>query len=144
MQIKKYNPKNQTTPGENEFRFYIQSVGENSGRPLREPIPNSWEVITKREIDFQILYIVFESRILESFWRGSVITFISLNDYKNIIFPILKSAIHENNIINQHYLQIEKIENQINHQQKIKTLLQELKKTTARKVFNDFKKSELI
>lgn len=144
MQIKKYNPKNQTTPGENEFRFYIQSVGENSGQPLREPIPNSWEVITKREIDFQILYIVFESRILESFWRGSVITFISLNDYKNIIFPILKSAIHENNIINQHYLQIEKIENQINHQQKIKTLLQELKKTTARKVFNDFKKCEIV
>ena len=137
MQIKKYNPKNQTTPGENEFRFYIQSVGENSGRPLREPIPNSWEVITKREIDFQILYIVFESRILESFWRGSVITFISLHDYRNIIFPILKSAI-------QHYLQIEKIENQINHQQKIKTLLQELKKTTARKVFNDFKKCEIV
>lgn len=139
MQIKNYNPDRPGSATENEFIFYIQNVGENSGRPLAKPIPNSWEVITERKADFQILYIVFESRILESFWRGSVITFLSLRDYKNIVLPILKNAIHENRIINEHYLQIEKLDQQIEKQVKIKSLMQEMKKVISRQVFTKIK-----
>lgn len=134
MTIKTYNGTT-AEPAENETVFFVQSHGLNAGRPLREPKPNCWECRTKRSADFEILYIVFESRILENFIRGSVIPFITLSDYKNIITPILKNAIHENRIINEHYLQIRKIESQLEQQAKIKKLMQELKITLAKQLF---------
>lgn len=138
MQIKTYNGKTEE-PKDNEVIFFIQSHGLNAGRPLREPKPNCWECRTKRSADFEILYIVFESRILENFIRGSVIPFITLSDYKNIITPILKNAIHENRIINEHYLQIRKIESQLQQQEKIRKLMQELKITLAKQLFRKIK-----
>lgn len=138
MQIKTYNGKT-AEPAENETVFFVQSKGLNAGRPLREPKPNCWECRTKRSADFEILYIVFESRILENFIRGSVIPFITLLDYKNIITPILKNAIHENRIINEHYLQIRKIESQLQQQEKIRKLMQELKKTLSMQLYQKIK-----
>ena len=138
MQIKTYNGKTEE-PKDNEVIFFIQSHGLNAGRPLREPKPNCWECRTKRSADFEILYIVFESRILENFIRGSVIPFIALNEYKNIITPILKNAIHENRIINEHYLQIRKIESQLQQQEKIRKLMQELKKTLSMQLYQKIK-----
>lgn len=140
MQIKDYNG-NTAEPKQGETVFFIQSHGYNAGRPLKKPIPNCWEVRTERPADYEILYIVFESKILESFFVGSVIPFIRLGDYKNIIFPILKNAIHENRIINEHYLQIRKIEQQLQQQEKIKQLLTELKKTVSNQVFRKIKKA---
>src|SRR5690606_9116362 len=107
-----------------------------------KPIPNSWEVRTQRSADFEILYIVFESKILTPFIGGSVITFLRLQDYRNIIFPILKNAIHENRIINAHYLQIRKIEEHMQQQDKIKTLMQEMKKSLSHELFKKIKTHE--
>ena len=134
MQIKTYNGAT-AEPKENETVFFIQSHGFNAGRPLKKPIPNCWEVRTERSADFEILYIVFESKILAPFFRGSVIPFIALSEYKNIISPILKNAIHENRIVNEHYLQIRKIENTLSDQEKIKKLLNELKKSLSHQLF---------
>ncbi len=134
MQIKTYNGTT-AEPQENETVFFVQSKGLNAGRPLKKAIPNCWEVRTDRSIDFEILYIVFESKILESFINGSVIPFLSLEDYKKITFPILEKAIHENRIINTHYLQIRKIEENIKQQDKIKSLLFEMKKTISNEVY---------
>ena len=134
ISIKKYTGN--TQPIKNgQFRFFIQSHGFNAGRPLRNPKVNCWEFITEREADFEILYIVFESKILQSFIRGSVIPFIALNEYKNIISPILKNAIHENRIINEHYLQLRKIEQQTANQEKIIKLLKEMKIVVSNQVF---------
>jgi hypothetical protein len=138
MTIKTYNG-NRTEATATETVFFVQSHGFNAGRPLKEPIPNCWEVRTERSADFEILYIIFESKILDSFFRGSVIPFISLKDYKNIITPILKNAIHENRIINEHYMQIRKIESQMQQQDKIKKLMQELKKTLSIELFKKIK-----
>lgn len=140
MTIKTYNGETQK-PTENESIFYIQNKGNNSGRPLKKPIPNCWEVRTKRSVDFEILYIVFESRILENFIIGSVIPYIRLYDYKKIITPILQNAIQENRIINEHYLQIRKIEKQIEHQEKIKNLMKQMKKTVSNEVYKKIKMS---
>lgn len=134
MKIKVYNG-NTKTPEENETIFYIQSKGNYSGRPLKQPIPNCWEVRTFRSVDFEILYIIYESKILSVFLRGSVIPFLSLEEYKKITEPILKKAIHDNRIINLHYLQIRKIEENIKHQDKIKSLLFELKKSLSNEVY---------
>ena len=138
MTIKTYNGTT-AEPAENETVFFVQSKGLNAGRPLKKAIPNCWEVRTNRSIDFEILYIVFESKILESFIIGSVIPFIRLNDYKNIINPILKKAIHENRIINEHYLQIRKIEAQETHQDKIKGLLKNMKVALSKECFKKIK-----
>lgn len=134
MQIKVYNG-NTEKKEENETIFYIQSKGNRAGRPIKQPIPNCWEVRTFRSVDFEILYIVYESKILSYFLRGSVIPFLSLEEYKKIIYPILKKAIHENNIINEHYLQIRKIEENILNQDKIKVLLTNLKVSLSHKVY---------
>lgn len=134
MQIKVYNG-NTTKKEENETIFYIQSKGNRAGRPIKQPMPNCWEVRTFRSVDFEILYIVYESKILSYFLRGSVIPFLSLEEYKKIIYPILKKAIHENNIINEHYLQIRKIEENILNQDKIKILLTNLKVSLSHKVY---------
>jgi hypothetical protein len=134
MIIKVYNGQT-VEPKEEETVFYIQSKGNNSGRPLKKPIPNCWEVRTLRSVDFEIMYIIFESKILEPFLRGSVIPFLSLRDYKNIIAPIMDNAIQDNKIINEHYLQIRKIEENISHQDKIKALLLQMKKAISNEVY---------
>lgn len=134
MTIKTHNGAEKQVK-EHETVFYVQSKGFNAGRPLKTAIPNCWEVRTERSIDFEILYIVFESKILFPFLRGSVVPFLTLEEYKSIIHPILKNAIHENRIINEHYLQIRKIEQNIANQDKIKSLLKELKKTISNEVF---------
>ena len=134
MQIKKYNGAT-AEPRAGEYIFFIQSHGYNAGRPLKNPIRNCWEVRTERSADFEILYIIFESKILIPFIGGSVIPFIRLSDYRNIISPILKNAIHENRIINAHYLQIRKIEEHMQQQDKIKMLMQEMKKSLSHEVF---------
>lgn len=141
MQIKTYTG-NSAEPREGEHVFFIQSHGWNAGRPLKKAIPNSWEVRTQRSADFEIMYIVFESKILTPFIGGSVIPFLRLQDYRNIIAPILKNAIHENRIINAHYMQIRKIEQQQEQQEKIKKLLQELKKSISNEVFKKIKHHE--
>lgn len=138
MQIKKYTGAT-AEPKEGETLFFVQSHGFNAGRPLKNPLCNCWEVRTNRSADFEILYIIFESKILMPFIGGSVIPFLRLSDYRNIIFPILENAIHENRIINEHYLQIRKIERQMQQQDKIKNLMQELKKTISREVYQKIK-----
>lgn len=139
--IRTYNGKS-AEPGENETVFYVQSHGFRAGRPLKEPIPNCWEVRTHRSIDFEILYIIFESRILEPYIRGSVIPFISLVEYRKIISPILKNAVHENRIINEHYLQIRKIEAHQAHQNKVRELLQTMKIALSKECYNKIKTAQ--
>ena len=141
--IKKYTGKN-TEAKAGEFIFYVQSVGNNAGRPLREPIPNSWEFRTFRSVDWEILTIVFISRILENFIIGSVIPFIRLEEYKKIIIPILENAVHENGEINKKYLQIRKIEKQIETRQKINDLLKEMKTITARQAIQMMKEENAL
>lgn len=69
--------------------FFIQSHGNNAGRPLRKPIPNSFIAVCDTEDDKELLFytckMLFVSR---SFWRhlrGSVIPFIALYECKKII-----------------------------------------------------------
>ena len=138
MQIKKYSGAT-AEPKENETVFFIQSHGMNSGRPLKNPICNCWEVRTERSFDFEILAIVFESKILETFITGSVIPFIPLGDYKKVIAPILQNAVHENEKINKKYFAIRKIDAGIEHQKKMIKSLQELKIAISHETFKFLK-----
>ena len=92
MEIRRYNQQKRKN-GSNIF--YIQSHGLNAGKPLKIPIPNSWEIETKNEKAFEICFVVFNSKILNPYLRGSVIPFITLHEYKKIILPYLKVPIDE-------------------------------------------------
>ena len=92
MKITRYNP-NRAKVGESVF--YIQSHGLHAGRPLKEPIPNSWEIQTDVKNAFEICFMLYNSRFLKTFLRGSVIPFLSLHEYKKIIHPLLENPIKE-------------------------------------------------
>ncbi|VDH05883.1 DUF6943 family protein [Bergeyella zoohelcum] len=109
MKIKRYNGT-PTESEQNEMIFYIQSHGYNAGKPLRNPISNCWEYRTQRPQDFEILTIVFQSKILKTFIIGSVIPFLRLDDYRKVIAPILEKGILQSGELNAKYLQIRKIE----------------------------------
>jgi hypothetical protein len=92
ISIKKYNGTPQEIKN-GQFRFFIQSHGFNAGRPLRSPKTNCWEFISEREADFEILYIIFESKILQSFIRGSVIPLIKLIVFIVYLFIVVVCVI---------------------------------------------------
>jgi hypothetical protein len=89
MIIHRYNPEKP----QKETVFYIQSHGLHAGRPLKKPIPNSWEMDTKIENAFEICFMVYDSKFLKNYLRGSVIPFLSLYEYKKIINPIFANPI---------------------------------------------------
>jgi predicted restriction endonuclease len=89
MKIHRYNPNKQRK----ETVFYIQSHGLHAGRPLKEPIPNSWELDTEIKNAFEICFMVYNSKILSNYLRGSVIPFLSLHEYKKIMNPIFNNPV---------------------------------------------------
>jgi hypothetical protein len=92
MIIHRYNPEKP----KKETVFYIQSHGLHAGRPLKEPIPNSWEMDTETKNAFEICFMVYNSKFLKNYIRGSVIPFLSLHEYKKIIKPLFANPVqHE-------------------------------------------------
>jgi hypothetical protein len=89
MTLHRYNPEKP----KKETVFYIQSHGLHAGRPLKKPIPNSWEMDTKTENAFEICFMVYNSKFLKNYLRGSVIPFLSLCEYKKIINPIFANPV---------------------------------------------------
>lgn len=89
MKIHRFNPEKKRK----ETVFYIQSHGLHAGRPLKEPIPNSWEVDTETQNAFEICFMVYNSKILDNYIRGSVIPFLCLHDYRKIIKPIFSNPV---------------------------------------------------
>ena len=143
MQIKKYTGK-MAQPQEAETVFFIQSHGNNAGRPLKEPIPNCWEVRTVRQQDWEILSIVFISKVLDPFITGSVIPFIRLSDYKKIIAPILKHGVHKNGKLNARYLQIRQIEELIRIKKEQLSKLGELKTAISHQTIKTLKSENAL
>lgn len=69
--------------------FFILNKGKNSGKPLINPCPNCFVVISKTEEEKNSLFYL--SKLLQmggsyrSFLKGSVILFITINDCKNLL-----------------------------------------------------------
>lgn len=89
MNIHRFNPDKVRK----ETVFYIQSHGLHAGRPLKEPIPNSWELDTEIQNAFEICFMVYNSKILNNYLRGSVIPFLSLHEYRKIIKPLFSNPV---------------------------------------------------
>jgi hypothetical protein len=134
MKIKKYNPDNQ----KKESVFYIQSHGLHAGRPLKKPIPNSWEIEININNAFEICYMIYNSKILYNYLRGSVIPFLSLTEYKKIINPIFKNPIQNEESTIKKLKTLASIDQLIRHQEEQKKHYQLLKTTIANELLKQF------
>lgn len=124
MKIKRFDPSKKK---EGENVFYIQSHGFNAGKPLKKPIPNSWEIETNFKNAFEVCFVVFNSKILNSYIRGSVIPFLSLHEYKKIITPFLNNPMTENKTILKKLDAIQKLDLVLLQNEKQKKIYTEMK-----------------
>ena len=127
MKIKRYNPEKQSTE---KNIFYIQSHGFNAGRPLKKPIPNSWEIETKTNNAFEICFVVFNSKILQNYLRGSVIPFLSLHEYKKLIIPYLSNPVQEEET-KKRLIALQKIDDALKELEQRNKLYKQLKTALA-------------
>jgi hypothetical protein len=80
--------------------FYIQNKGDNSGRPSRKPLRNSFAIFTDVENAFEIAYCVWIASRYYPFIHGSVIPTIRIEAVKQV----LKPALERHNELNKDYL----------------------------------------
>jgi hypothetical protein len=81
-----------TYSGQTDANFFIQCKGNNSGRPLVDPIPNCFAVYTDVPYAFDIIQGLFISKKFVRDIIGSCIPFIKKQDLLNIIEPQLKKS----------------------------------------------------
>ena len=134
MTMKRYNPNLKT----NNDSFYIQSHGLNAGKPLKEPIPNSWHVETKVSNAFEICFIVYNSKFLKNYLRGSVIPFLSLREYRKIIKPLFDNPIQANELICKKLKAIALLDKAIESERKKQLYYKEMKVVIANDLLNIF------
>lgn len=125
--------------GGEKFNFFIQSKGNNAGRPLREPKANCWGVQTNIPYAFELCTILWMAKIYKHSIRGSVIPFLTISDYKKITTPFLRENIICEDIILKGLESINKIDDLINATLSKLTLIKEMKKTTTNKILYEIK-----
>lgn len=124
MKIKRFNPSKKK---EGENVFYIQSHGFNAGKPLKKPILNSWEIETDFNNAFEVCFVVFNSKILNNYIRGSVIPFLSLREYKKIILPFISNPLRQDENVLKKLNAIQNIDLVLLQNEKQKKIYTEMK-----------------
>ena len=93
--------------------FFILNKGLNSGKPLSNPCPNCFVVITKTETDKNTLFHLSMMLQIGGFYayylKGSVIPFISVNDCRNTLKKGLKSTSNTKDQMQKHIKAVEVI-----------------------------------
>lgn len=79
----------------NKPHFFILNKGLNSGKPMEQPCPNCFVIITNSEVSRESLYYLCLSLKIGKFFgyylKGSVIPFICISDAKNVINTALQN-----------------------------------------------------
>jgi hypothetical protein len=109
----------------NKPHFYILNKGLNSGRPINEPCPNCFVVVTQTNEQRESLYYLCLSlqigRYFNYYIKGSVISFITIVDTKKVLDKAL-----QNYEADQWQLKVEKLKKitryEENLKQQIKTI----------------------
>ena len=122
--------------------FYILSIGNNSGRPGEKPNRNSFLFSCGSEEEkqqyFQSVNMLFEMGYFKRFLKGSCQQFITLGDFKQIVFSLPKKGL-ESKTFNNTARAVQKIEEHlINLEQQI-SLLKEYKIALFQKEFKSWK-----
>ena len=84
-QVQYYSPRNAVKP----YSFYVLCKGKNSGRPQTAACPNCFVFTCSSEIEkdfyFTICFALWKSKMYYPFLTGSVIEFIRIDDFKNLV-----------------------------------------------------------
>jgi hypothetical protein len=120
--------------------FFVLSKGLNSGKPLLQPSPNCFKIETEskefKETLFWVSYALWRSKAFHPYLIGSVIPFIRIGDFKQVILEKLEvvkvnPAEFTRTIENLKFIEIQ--ENQL---KKNLRLVQELKQAYVFRFFN--------
>jgi hypothetical protein len=91
MKIICYNPQHPKPP----FCFYVLSKGLNAGRPSKRSFPNSFAVVLDSEQElmrvFCYAYLLFKADKYSPYLKGSVIPYITIDDFKKLLTETMKS-----------------------------------------------------
>jgi hypothetical protein len=128
IEIKTYNGQ--------EATFYIQAKGLHSGRPLKNPIPNSFAVTTDIKNAYEIVYSLWKAKSFYYFIGGSVVPFIRITDVKKIVFAAINKA---DNYNKKQLEQLNKIDLHIDNLNKQIELLKQMQIGLAIKINKDGK-----
>lgn len=134
MKIHRYKPDKP----KKENVFYIQSHGHHAGRPLKEPIPNSWELDTEIKNAFEICFMVYNSKILSNYLRGSVIPFLSLHEYKKIMKTIFDNPVQKEDTTLKKLNSLQLLDKAIQEQEAKHSLYKQLKTAIAHELIKTF------
>jgi hypothetical protein len=134
MTIHRFNPDKVRK----ETVFYIQSHGLHAGRPLKEPIPNSWEMDTETQNAFEICFMVYNSKILNNYLRGSVIPFLSLHEYRKIIKPLFSNPVQFEEMTLKKLKTLQLLDVAIQKQEETRKYYSQLKTVIAHELLKTF------
>ncbi len=123
-----------------ETVFYIQSHGLHAGRPLKEPIPNSWEMDTETQNAFEICFMVYNSKILDNYIRGSVVPFLALHEYRKIIKPLFSNPMQFEEMTIKKLKTLQLLDEAIKVQQEKHNYYKQLKTAIAHELLKSFQK----
>ena len=123
----------------NKYNFYIQSKGNNAGRPLRTPKPNCWAVETNIKNAYELCSVLWMSKIYKNLIKGSVVPFLTIHDYLKITKPFLNNAFLCEGAIIKGLEAINQIDNLINATLSKLELIKEMKASTTNKVIFQIK-----
>lgn len=124
-EIKTYNGQAAT--------FYIQAKGLNAGKPLKQPIPNSFAVNTEIEHAFELVYSLWNAGLFKNHIGGSCIPYIRLSAVKKLLAPHLNETV--TNRFKPVFEKVAACDKAIENMEKQLALLKDLKKSYSRQIF---------
>jgi hypothetical protein len=120
--------------------FFVLCKGMNSGKPLNLRCPNSFCVICSSEEEKEKLYWVtfalWRSKAFHPYLSGSVIPFIHINDFKQLVQVKLEIVNNDNGAFTEVVKNLKLIEQSEKHFLENLKLVQELKQAYIYKYFN--------
>jgi hypothetical protein len=133
--------KSASAKGENQKpHFFALNKGLNSGKPLLLPCPNCFKIEAENEDFKEMLYWVsfalWKSKAFHPFLIGSVIPFIRIGDYKQLISEKLEIVKASPAIFTETIKKLQLIELKEKQFKENLRLIQELKRAYVYKYFN--------
>ena len=127
--------------------FFILNKGLNSGKPLTNPCPNCFVVITSTEESKNTLFHLSMMLQIGGFYayylKGSVIPFISINDCRNTLKKGLKSSDNIDNQMQKHIKAVQIISKKEKELQNVIDKMAVLKVAYIRNCFNIMQRNEV-
>lgn len=136
-----FTVKSVTRIKENENpHFFVLSKGLNSGKPLLQPCPNCFKIEAEskefKETLFWVSYALWRSKAFHPYLIGSVIPFIRIGDFKQVISEELEVVKVNPVEFTRTIEKLKFIEIQENQLKKNLRLVQELKQAYVFRFFN--------